>query len=154
METLKSNFREEMETDQKIMETYIWIRILCLILKYLTARKQPIGIDNNNGVKKAIPASPNLVFTLMISLFFLVNFLPVGIFPSRHLCSLLFLSLSTIFSLSRTNIVQPTIPPHEVMVTASKKENPSPSAMGTAPNTNFTVLNKNTDTISHQDSTF
>jgi hypothetical protein len=38
-------------------------------------------------------------------------------------------------------------------VTASKKEKPKPKAIGTAPNTNFTVLNKNTDIISHQDCT-
>ena len=39
-------------------------------------------------------------------------------------------------------MVTPVNPPSEVTVTASKKENPIPSAMGMPPNTNFTVLNK------------
>lgn len=107
-------------------------------------------MENNSGVKNAIPAKPKRDFAFTMILFLRVNFFEGTVVPCFR-CSFFFLRLATILSLMKTNVVTPVNPPKHVTVTASKNENPIPKAIGTAPNTNLTVLNKNTDTISHHE---
>lgn len=107
-------------------------------------------MENKSGVRNAIPAKPKRDLAFTIILLRRVNFLVVVVCSCLR-CSFFFLILATILSLIKTNVVTPVNPPRQVTVTASKKEKPIPKAIGTAPNTNLTVLNKKTDTISHHE---
>ena len=103
-------------------------------------------MDNKSGVAIAIPVSPNLRLIFTMILFFEVKFflgLLVAVFFSFN-----FLKRLIKKSLNETNINTPTNPPIEVTTTASKTEKPKLNAIGTEPNTNLIVLNKNTEIIS------
>lgn len=99
------------------------ISISCL--KNFAETTAPIGIDKIVGVRKAIPATPSLRFTLTISLLEKVKYLLLTNCPFNRrfsaLCNIRLRFHSSILVLKTKKKVTPVLPPAVVIITVSQK---------------------------------